>query len=658
MTVSLHLTPTPFSEQTSHEKLKDPLSGQLLTRAVTLFPCGHNFNQDTVDKCNKFCPLDQQPIEHQTPNFKIRALAEKHCKQLEEEALDEEEPLGPDNLNDAEKQLVKENLTLPQESLTSEERPYIDESVGPQEPLPPANNTSIQVDGIESSPGIMKQPNDQNVSAQKVSSFANDVLYSDYNSEPVNQKRPSAPPEPLVYARTLSVPKVLSAYLEDYDSEEEVKRKMSVEADDGSKFNSRRLQAFFKTSSDSDSLSPAPRNFLPSLVFPLARSQSLEAVPQPKIPEARCLKTFQGNMGGVYFVQITADGKLLSVFKEGDIYTFMLWDTVTGKCVQTSPNHPSMICCLTIDGKKALLGGMDGTLKLWDVESGKYLQNLAAHKSMVRNLQINPDATRALSGSTHGTIKLWDLKNGKCLQTLSKTKKISTVFQISSDGKKALTASGDFTIKLWDLEKGKLLKTLTGHKNEVRSLQITPDGKKAISKAGYTNVYIFWDLETGKRLNIAANRDSFPQFTLDGRKAIMQIGNQVAVLDDATGKELQKITCYDNVQWKIAPDGKRALYASWDKTLRFLDLETGKCQQALCAHSNEINCLEISPDSKRALSGSSDKTLKLWDVETGRCLQTLNGHSGRINCIQFTPDGKRAFSGSSDGTVKLWDLGL
>ncbi|MBS4169274.1 leucine-rich repeat domain-containing protein [Parachlamydia sp. AcF125] len=63
-------------QATVFENLKDPVSGKLMTRAVTLFPCGHNFNVKTIAlKLNGFCPLDGKPIEGHAPNYTIRKLA-------------------------------------------------------------------------------------------------------------------------------------------------------------------------------------------------------------------------------------------------------------------------------------------------------------------------------------------------------------------------------------------------------------------------------------------------------------------------------------------------------------------------------------------------------------------------------------------------------
>jgi Leucine-rich repeat (LRR) protein len=64
---------------TVSENIEDAVSGELMTRAVTLFPCGHTFNEDTVIQClarNKLCPLDRRLIERYAPNYTVRHLAE------------------------------------------------------------------------------------------------------------------------------------------------------------------------------------------------------------------------------------------------------------------------------------------------------------------------------------------------------------------------------------------------------------------------------------------------------------------------------------------------------------------------------------------------------------------------------------------------------
>ena len=106
----------------------------------------------------------------------------------------------------------------------------------------------------------------------------------------------------------------------------------------------------------------------------------------------------------------------------------------------------------------------------------------------------------------------------------------------------------------------------------------------------------------------------------------------------------------------LTPDGKRAISASGDKTLKVWDLETGRTLRTLEGHSASVFGVAVTADGKRAVSASEDKTLKVWDLETGRALRTLEGHSASVSGAAVTPDGKWAVSASEGKTLKLWDL--
>ena len=80
----------------------------------------------------------------------------------------------------------------------------------------------------------------------------------------------------------------------------------------------------------------------------------------------------------------------------------------------------------------------------------------------------------------------------------------------------------------------------------------------------------------------------------------------------------------------VTADGKRAVSASEDKTLKVWDLETGRALCTLEGHSAYVDGVAVTGDGKRAVSASGDKTLKVWDLETGRALRTLEGHAASV----------------------------
>ena len=82
----------------------------------------------------------------------------------------------------------------------------------------------------------------------------------------------------------------------------------------------------------------------------------------------------------------------------------------------------------------------------------------------------------------------------------------------------------------------------------------------------------------------------------------------------------------------------------------------GPLIRTLAGHQSGVWAVALTGDGRRAVSASSDKTLKIWDLVSGKEIKTLRGHQYGVNAVALTGDGRRAVSASDDRTLKVWDL--
>jgi hypothetical protein len=141
-----------------------------------------------------------------------------------------------------------------------------------------------------------------------------------------------------------------------------------------------------------------------------------------EVATGRYLPTFQGHGDAVTAVHLDFTGRYalsgggFSVpqhpsgrfVQSGPVH---LWEVATGRCLCRFAGHAGAVTsvCLSLDGRYALSGGMDRTLKLWEASSGQCLRTFCGHTDAVTAVTFSPDGRYALSGSADRTIKLWIL---------------------------------------------------------------------------------------------------------------------------------------------------------------------------------------------------------------------------------------------------------
>lgn len=196
---------------------------------------------------------------------------------------------------------------------------------------------------------------------------------------------------------------------------------------------------------------PAPR---PAMAHPyLANGYEDKA--------ARLVRTFTGHTNRVISVAFSSDGRqALSGSRDN---TLKLWDVASGRELRSLMGHTDSVASVAFspEGRQALSGSWDNTLKLWDVASGREVCSFTGHAVSVNSVAFSPDGRylasgggkwdSAINGWKNGQIKLWVEDSGS--EAFSRDFANDAVFSVSfsPDGRFLLTGHSDSTLKLWDV---------------------------------------------------------------------------------------------------------------------------------------------------------------------------------------------------------------
>ncbi|HTU20487.1 MAG TPA: hypothetical protein VMG10_20655, partial [Gemmataceae bacterium] len=329
------------------------------------------------------------------------------------------------------------------------------------------------------------------------------------------------------------------------------------------------------------------------------------------------------------------------------------------------------------DGRLALSGGGDGTVRLWDLTTGKEVKQLSGHQDIVTSVAFSPDRRLALTGAVDKTARVWDVAAGRELVCFRGHNDWVRSVAFSANGKRALTASGgpgniDCTVRLWDVTNGQEIQTLKGHEKPVTCAVFTPDGSQAVSGSDDGSVRL-WNLADGREVRKYVGHQGFVYgvAVAGDSQLLASVGDDKAIrLWDVKGtKEIRRLEGHTDLLKSVAftPDGRRLLSASHDQTIRLWDVATGT---ELGRYYGPKDCkmlsVAVSPDGRFFLSGESDKLARLWrlpppevlaakpDAPVGEVL-VFKGHSEPVRRVAFSFDGRHVLSGGYDNTARLWE---
>ncbi len=228
---------------------------------------------------------------------------------------------------------------------------------------------------------------------------------------------------------------------------------------------------------------------------------------------------FKGHDKTVNSIALSSDGRL--AITGGWDGSLRLWDARTGDELSPINADPDEIFSVAIspEGRFALTGGLDHVVHLWNLESGAEVRAFLGHTDQVHCVAFSPNGSRALSGGYDQSLRWWNVETGELLQTFSNHGGWVTSAAFSPDGSRAVSGCTDHLVRVWDLDRASDPIELTGHENPVHAVAFAPDGAR-IASGDADGMIRIWNVDTGAPLKAFPAHDGPVRslaFTPDGR---------------------------------------------------------------------------------------------------------------------------------------------
>ncbi len=147
--------------------------------------------------------------------------------------------------------------------------------------------------------------------------------------------------------------------------------------------------------------------------------------------------------------------------------------------------------------------------------------------------------------------------------------------------------------------------------------------------------------------------------TANGRFAVSASADHTLRLWDlATGRTTKTLVGHRQAVNRVSVDrdGRLAISAGFDMEAKVWDLRTGKIKWALQG-SNCSDGVALSGDGQVAVTTAYyPQVITVWDMQSGTPVLTLEGDSGGVRQVAIDQCGRTAITASNDSTLKLWDV--
>lgn len=371
---------------------------------------------------------------------------------------------------------------------------------------------------------------------------------------------------------------------------------------------------------------------------------------------------------------VTSSNDANSSGTDGVVGNVRIWDTLTGKLVQTYRGHTAKVDALAIapDGSQIASGGQDQNVKLWSLGLTDPHRLLATHRGEIWSLAVSPDGKLVAAAGSDGLVRVYDYADGTERYALPGHRGVVNALAFAAQGDTLVSGGADKLVKVWDIKTGKLLRELPTEQSQVMALAVSLDGKQLAAGGSDRSVYL-WTLATGK---LERRLQGVPA-AVTALVYCPPAGRFLAVGDAAGG-----VKFYDCEQGNALPNldlkahvvgvsglcfnaaGTLLATCGGESRIRLYSVQAGPPNAGpsvlvplttFDGHTTPVSSVAFSPDGSLLASCAGDQTVKIWSIEEKTELRTLRGHTDWVSGVVFAPDGRSVITVGVDRSVRVWD---
>jgi WD40 repeat protein len=382
-----------------------------------------------------------------------------------------------------------------------------------------------------------------------------------------------------------------------------------------------------------------------------------------------------GNHQGQCFAAKWApNGKTMATGDEKG--TVNLWNTDTWALTHQCSGHnvPVATLAFTSDSMRLVSAGDEDALLVWDVESGKQIARLGPPQSEVvhqerlpgrppriagyRDIQFSKEDKQLYCATLSGNLEVWDIDGGRRLEVKRLSDDKLRTLSISNDGTELAIGGDDRIVRVLDAQSLEVVSEFDGTPGLVRRARFINDDKNLlVCYNGKDNVRA-WDVSTGMSTSfIGHNASVFDlKISADGKTAVTAgLDNSIRLWDVPTGKQLHEFDApsMEMRSVRLLTDGS-CVAADWNgEVTRWSTNQKQLWRKKLS--NNWINAIDVSKDEQKLLFASFDGEIGLLNISDGSIAEMLNPRIPGTRTAKWSPDNKLIATGAFSGTVTFWD---